>query len=68
MTRAPSPWTEYADCPRCERPVAVYNPRHGDGTMRMTHWHKDPDREWCRAEVDYVLPGQGLRRTRLPSV
>lgn len=44
--------TEYADCPRCGRTVAVYCPRHGDGSVRITYWHK-PHRgaRWCRAEV-----------------
>lgn len=46
-----SPWTEYADCPRCGKAVAVINPRHGDGSARHTWWHKSPAGRWCRAEV-----------------
>lgn len=53
MAHTPSAWTEYADCPDCGRPVAVYNPKHGDGTIRITRWHRNPDGQWCRAEVDY---------------
>jgi hypothetical protein len=65
MTRKPSPWTEYADCPTCGKPVAVYNPRHGDGSIRVTCWHKNTyTGKWCRSEVEYDLPGQYLRRTR----
>ena len=62
-------WTEYADCPNCGKPVAVHNPRHGDGTIRLTHWHKRWDEEayglWCRAEVD--IGDHDIRRTRHPS-
>lgn len=67
MARTPSPWTEYSDCPSCDRPVAVYNPKDGDGSIRITRWHKQPGGQWCRAEVDYGQPGVELRRTRLPS-
>jgi hypothetical protein len=71
MARTPSPWTEYSDCPTYDRPVAVYNPKDGDGSIRITRWHKrwDPDGygQWCRAEVDYGQPGVDLRRTRLPA-
>jgi hypothetical protein len=64
-------WTEYTDCPNCDKPVAVYNPRHGDGSIRITHWHKrreeDGETVWCRAEVDYGGPGfHDLRRSRHP--
>jgi hypothetical protein len=61
--------TEYADCPTCDKPVAVYNPRHGDGSIRMTRWHKRPNAngstDWCRAEVDYGV--RTIRDTRLPT-
>ncbi|MFJ3793828.1 hypothetical protein [Kitasatospora sp. NPDC090091] len=61
-------WTEYADCPTCDRPVAVYTPRHGDGTIRLTHWHKRDDdqggRRWCRAELD--IGDHDIRNTRRP--
>lgn len=71
MSAATSPYAEFTDCPNCDKPVAVYNPRHGDGSLRITHWHKRPTadggREWCRAEVDYGLPGIDLRRTRYPA-
>lgn len=64
--------TEYADCPTCAKPVAVYNPKDADGSWRVTCWHKRPApggrKVWCRAEVEYDLPGQHLRSTRLASV
>jgi hypothetical protein len=65
-----TPWTEYADCPNCDKAVAVHNPRHGDGMIRLTHWHKRPGadgtREWCRAEVD--IAAVDIRRTRHAAV
>ncbi|MGE7437546.1 hypothetical protein [Kitasatospora sp. NPDC001175] len=69
MTAKPSAYTEYTDCPTCGKAVAVYNPRGGDGSIRITHWHKRQDEEgrgrWCRAEVDYGRPPYSdLRRTR----
>ncbi|MFE2106662.1 hypothetical protein ACFXAF_12455 [Kitasatospora sp. NPDC059463] len=57
-------WTEYADCPACGRPVAVYTPRHGDGTIRLTRWHKTADGQWCRVELD--IGDHDIRKTRHP--
>jgi hypothetical protein len=41
-----------AECPLCGRHCAVYWPTGGDGSARVTFWHKRPDGQWCRAEVD----------------
>lgn len=56
-----SPWTEYGDCTKCGKAVALVNPRHGDGSTRHTRWHKNPQGDWCRTEVD-----DGWRSTREP--
>lgn len=70
MASMTSVYAEFTDCPNCDQAVAVYNPRHGDGSIRMTYWHKRSapggGREWCRAEIDYGLPEIDLRRTRYP--
>lgn len=40
-------------CPNCARLCRLYWPRGGDGTVRVTFWHKDPaTKKWCRAEID----------------
>ncbi len=49
-----------AQCPTCSRDCAVYWPKGGDGTVRITVWHKRSPEKWCRAEVDV----EGIRYTR----
>lgn len=42
-----------ATCGNCGRLCKVYWPTGGDGSVRITFWHKDPQTgKWCRAEVD----------------
>jgi hypothetical protein len=41
------------DCARCGKRVRLHCPRHDDGSVLFTYWHKDPrDRSrWCRSEL-----------------
>lgn len=44
----------YGICATCGRVCALHNPRLGDGSTRITYWHKRRSTggsEWCRSEV-----------------
>lgn len=38
------------ECTRCGQRVRLYVPRHGDGSILYTYWHKAQG-QWCRSEV-----------------
>mgnify|MGYP000893508586 CR=1 FL=1 len=45
----------YARCPKCARVCALHSPAGGDGSGRITYWHKrlgSNGSEWCRSEVN----------------
>lgn len=45
-------YVESANCTECGRTVKVHMPKDGDTSARMTFWHKDKAKRWCRSVVD----------------
>lgn len=37
---------------KCGRTVHAHIPKGGNGDAYITFWHKNPEGEWCRSEID----------------